>query len=73
MEHFIAVKKRELPISATTWLNNRHNVERKKLDTKECTLYDSIYMKLKRQFICDNKDQNSIYHCRGMPLAGQGH
>lgn len=45
-----AVDKNKLPIHATILINLK-DTESKKSDTKECTLYDSIFMKF-------NKAQN---------------
>ena len=44
----IAIKMNELELYAATKMNShKHNAERRKSDTKEKTLNDSVYMKFK--------------------------
>nr|XP_023397417.1 proline-rich protein 3 isoform X5 [Loxodonta africana] len=50
MGYYTAMKMNELLLQATNLdESHKHDVERKKPDTKECRLYDSIYAKFKNR------------------------
>jgi len=46
MEYFLAIKRNEVPIHATTWINLKNiMLNEKKPVTKDHMLYDSVYVK----------------------------